>query len=325
MSPGAIALLILPIIVPVLIGWLLAVSGLVDRSAAKPLTTIFMYVCVPALIVKLLANEELDQLFEWRVGVAISLSYLLLWALVFAIQRFALRRDAATSAFAALTGSVMNAVVLGLPVLLTLFGHRAVTPVLIAVAAYLVVITPLTLTVAGSPSGESSSGPFRTVARGLMQAARNPMVIATVVGLVISASGVTLPPIVLKILETLGNAAATIALVAIGLTIVIREIRLGGVETVWMTLIVLVVAPALVAGVALGLQLSHVGAAIIVILFAMPPAQSVYGLCAQYDTYDRKAAAILALSTIGLVVMLPLLIAVLDHVWPKAFSHLHAS
>lgn len=319
MSLEALVQILVPIVVPMVVGWLIVRAGLVKQADSVILTRLFIYVLAPALIIDLLAGEDLSELLEWRIGVAITLCYVLVWALVMLMHRVVLGRDTQASALSAILVSSVNRTILGLPILVALFQHRAVGPIAVSFVSYMVFIVPLTLMVAGMASSEGKG--LSTIGAGLLKAMLNPLVIATIVGVGLVALGVKLPGVVDQTLMSFGRAGAVVALIGMGMRISLRDLRLTDAEMLWMSGLVLVVAPVIALLMALLLGLSHVSAAMLIVLFAMPPAQSAHAMCTHEGRY-AKATSIVAFSTIALVIVVPAWIFLIHHLWPNAFTHL---
>jgi predicted permease len=68
---------------------------------SKALTSAFLYIFLPALIVGHLATQNLAELFDLSFICATAAMLLLVYTVTFFVNRFVLRRSAATSALAA--------------------------------------------------------------------------------------------------------------------------------------------------------------------------------------------------------------------------------
>lgn len=66
MTIGDVTAIVLPLIVPIALGWAAVRTGLLGAEAAHPLTTIFMWICAPALLIVVLSGEDLSDLLDIR-------------------------------------------------------------------------------------------------------------------------------------------------------------------------------------------------------------------------------------------------------------------
>lgn len=314
MSLGDVLTLVMPLIVPVAVGWLLVRSGLAEPADAGPLLTVFLWVCAPAILIVTLAGEDLADLLEGRLLLGTVVGFAVVYVVVFLVSRR--RRDVAESAFAALAASAFNAVALGLPVMIALFGTPGTVPAVVATVVFLALLIPATLALAsgGDEGGGAAFG------RALMATVKNPIVIATIIGLVLAALDVTLSVVVDQSLTTLGNATVVTALVSLGMSVDFGDIRSGGAEMLLISGVRMIVAPAFALALALTLGSDDVRAAAFVILFAQPTAKTVFALAEQTGVYEKQAAGVVALTTISTAVLLPVWILICDHIWPSAFT-----
>lgn len=315
--PEAIELVV-PLVIPIVVGWLLVRGHVLKPEAAGPLATVFLYVCAPALIVALLAGEDLEDLIRIDFTIALVAVIAIAYAGTAILFRLGLRRPTADAAFAALNAAGFNSVAIGLPVLLALIGHRSAVPVFISVVIFLVVLIPLTLTVVSYERG--ASDPASAFRGALLSTAKNPIVIATVVGIVLAAIPGQLPDVADQSLTVLGQATIVTALVSLGIALDLRQLRGLGSDVLTVSAIRLVVCPALAIGAAFALSLGSVWAATLIVLAGLPTAKTVFVLSEKSDVYRAETTGIVALTTIAGIVVLPVLIWISEQLFPGAFT-----
>jgi malonate transporter len=313
-SVGDVLVLVIPLILPVVIGWALVRTGLAEPSYAGPLTTVFLWVCAPAILIVTLAGEDLDDLLERRLLLGTVIGFVVVYAVVYAASRR--RHPTGESAFAAFAASAFNAVALGLPVMIALFGTAGTVPAVVATIVFLALLVPTTLALAGS----AEQGGAAAFVTGLAATVKNPIVLATIIGLVLAALDVTLPVVIDQSLTTLGDATVVTALVALGMSVDFADIRSGGSEMLMISGVRMIVAPAFALALALLFGVDDVRSAAFVVLFAQPTAKTVFALAEQTGVYERRAAGVVALTTISSALLLPAWILICDRVWPDAFT-----
>ncbi|MEM8621434.1 MAG: AEC family transporter [Actinomycetota bacterium] len=320
MSTGDVIVVITPLIIPVIIGYVVVWLKLAAASDAHVLSTLFFYVAAPALIIVTLAREDIGDLFEYRLVVGFLAVGAIVQSGVYMVYRQVLGRDQAVAAFASFAASKFNALSLGLPAMIGLLGSRAIIPVVVATIVTLSVQVPVTVTLVDLGKAGASTKLRDTLRTAARSTATNPIVIATAVGVVIAAMDVTLPVIVSSSLSTLGGAAVLLALVALGMTLDLGDLRSGGGEVLALSAVKCFVAPAVALMVALMLETSDFFAAAMVILFCQPTAKVVFAMAEQEQTFVKPVAGVVALTTVAAIVVLPLWVAISDNVWPDAFS-----
>ena len=104
-------------------------------------------------------------------------------------------------------------------------------------------------------------------------------------------------------------------LVATGMSISLAEIKQDFGEVLWISIVRVVISPALAIVAAVSLGLSPVFAIALVLCFGLATAQLVVPLCEKAEAY-RTAAAVVAATTVAMVVTLPILIWICSRIWP---------
>jgi malonate transporter len=137
--------LTLPVLVSVFVGWLAVRVKLLSTSDARPLTSAYLYVFLPALIVEHLASQNLSTLFNMRFILATLSLILGIYGTVLFVHKVLLRRPLASSALAAFASSKFNAVIIGLPLLLIAIRRQAIIATVINLIIGYFTILPLTL------------------------------------------------------------------------------------------------------------------------------------------------------------------------------------
>jgi len=214
--------MVLPVLVPVLVGWLAVRFRLLATDDARALTSAFLYIFLPALIIGHLVRQNLAALFDLRFIAATVTLMLGLYIFILLLHRLLMRRSLASSVMAAFGASKFNAVVVGLPLLLIAIGPQAIDAVIINMLIGYFTILPLTLfqleVAKGRESGKSA-GHAAILGRALRHTILDPLILATLAGLAIAAARVGLPEWLDQTLLTLGNAAVPVPLVAVGMAI----------------------------------------------------------------------------------------------------------
>jgi hypothetical protein len=311
--------LVLPVLVPVLAGWLVVRVKLMGAQDSKALTSAFLYIFLPALIIGHLATQDLAALFNVRFILATAALMCGIYAAALFVNKFVLRRPTATSALSAFACSKFNAVVVGLPLLLVAIGHRAVIATVINMIIGYFTILPVTLFLLeierAEESGNSTSY-TAVAASALRHVAMDPLVIATVTGLLIAGLRIGLPRWLSESLSVMGSAALPVPLVAVGMTIGASTMNDSIREAVWVTLVRVVASPVLAIVVAKLFGLPPLYSIALVISFSLPTAKMAFALAEKHGTYEGQMAAIVTMTTISLIVVFPVFIWVCEHLWP---------
>ena len=168
---------------------------------------------------------------------------------------------------------------------------------------------PIALTVLDVTSRGSVS--LRSI---LTQPVRNPMIIASLLGILVDVTGVPVPDAVFQPFELLGGAAVPLVLMAFGMSLVgSRPLRAGHGRAEIVTAVVVksAVMPviAYLAARLLGIEGHALFAA--VALAALPTAQNVYNFAARYDRGVAVARDVVLLTTVFAIPVLLVIAALL--------------
>jgi malonate transporter and related proteins len=292
-------------------GWLLGRYRLLGEGAERVLARTVFAVATPSLLMVTIARADL-QLLASRTALAIALSTLVVAGLALAVARGLWRLPAGEATVVTLASSYVNAGNLGLPLAVYLLGDAtAVVPTLLF---QLLVLAPVAFTVLDSRrpvADEAASGLAAVPTRSggvLGRTLRNPIIIGTLVGLVLSGLPWDVPDVLLEPFRLVGAAAAPLALLTFGMSRTFPRTGTGrrtSRELVLAVSLRSVVHPLLAAaaGVALGLAGAELLA--VVTMAALPTAQNVLVYALQYGRGQAVARdAGLVTTLLSLPVML---------------------
>ncbi|PYY53180.1 AEC family transporter [Curtobacterium sp. MCSS17_011] len=284
------------------VGYIMRRSGFVGDEARPLFSRTALYVTNPALLFTVLAKADLHEVFSGPVVVAAG-STAVVAGLFILLSRIFFRRDIATTTVGAMASGYVNANNIGIPVAVYVLGSATyVAPVILL---QLVVITPVVLIVLDAATSERRN--FLAIAS---RPFRNPITVASLVGVLIAATEVPLPDAVLAPLSLLGGAAVPLVLMAFGMSLHgSRPLRRGSdrVSTLVATGIKAIVMPIVafcLAHFVLGLA-DHVVFASVV-MAALPTAQNVFLYAGRYDRGTTIARDTVLLSSVASV---PVIIA----------------
>jgi len=204
------------IAVVVTIGFLVGRLGILGPHALDVLTKAAFFVFSPALLFIVLGRADSAQLFSNLLPVS-TFAVVVTLGVYLLIARLWLKRKVGQLTVGGLAASYVNSNNIGLPLAAYVLGDPALAaPVLLL---QLLVMSPLALTILDvTTSGHVS---FRRI---LAQPIKNPLIIASALGLVVSAFNLDLPIIVVEPLDLLGQAAVPTLLFALGLSLASQRV-----------------------------------------------------------------------------------------------------
>ncbi|WP_244470625.1 AEC family transporter [Microvirga massiliensis] len=257
-----------------------------------------IYVSLPCLFYRLIADKPLDQLTNWPFVLATTACTFIAFVLSFGAGMWYTRWDVPQSVMQGVAGSYSNIGYMGPPLILSALGPAASAPVaLIFVFDNLLLfsLVPLLMAVAGVERHSLSA----TVRGIVWKVVTHPFNIATVAGLAAAALQLRLPQALDRMVDWLSNAAAPCALFLLGVTVALRPMaRIPG-EVPALVVIKLVLHPILV-WVALS-AIGDFGATwtyAAVVMAALPPALNIFVIATQYNVGVERASACVLIGTV---------------------------
>ncbi|MGL6072329.1 AEC family transporter [Craterilacuibacter sp.] len=277
--------IILPVLIIVLAGWLYGRSRQADMRAVNQLN---MDVCVPLLVFSALSARGFDLISQWKLVPATLLVVLLSGLLAWPFARIA-GVERRTLLPAVMFNNCGN---MGLPLALLAFGQQGFN----AFVVLFIVSNLLHFTLGAFIFSR------QTRFAGLL---RNPIVIATALGLAINLSGLALPAPILAGLKMLGDATIPLMLFALGVRMLgVKGINLKAGLGCALLCPLTGLAAAYIAIALLGLDGQQ---AMLLILFgALPPAVLNFLMAEHYRQQPEHMAAMVLLGNLASVVFVPL-------------------
>lgn len=302
-----IVLSLAPIFLLILLGLGLKRRTLVADAFWAPAEKLTYFVTFPALLVANLAKADLAALAWGPVAISIALPTALAGGLVLASRRV-LGTDGPglSSVF---QGAIRPNTYVGLAGAAALYGADGVTLTAICIAAVVPLVNVLSVTALSLLNRTADTRPSAgSVLRGILT---NPLILACVLGIALSVSGIGLPPVIGPFLEILGRAALPIGLLAVGAGLTFDGLRAAGRPVVAASAAKLLVLPAIAAGLSLLFGLDATALGTVVLYAGLPCSASSYVLARQMGGDAPMMAKIISLQTLVAMATLPLLLPVL--------------
>jgi len=286
--------------VVIAVGYVAARLRLGGPDAGTALNRIGFFVASPALLFTVIARADVGELFQAPLLVQ-AVAAVTVAGVFVVVNALWLRRPAAEATIGAVSSGYVNANNIGLPVAVYVLGDpAAVVPVILL---QLLVLAPVTLLVLDAQTSGRVSVRFV-----LSQPVRNPIILGSLAGAVVSLTGRTVPAPVLAPLEILGGAAVPMILLAFGMSLHGSrpfQQRGGRPAVAVASALKAVVMPALafvLARYVVGLDDAQVATA--VTLAALPVAQNVYNYAARFRTGEMLARDTILVTTLASPVVL---------------------
>ncbi len=290
--------IVAPVFGLILLGFAASRLRMLDAAAVIGLVVFVFHFAIPAMLFRNLARAELPADIEWSFLLSYYGGTFVVYALGMGVGRYSFRRPLAIQATCGMAAGFSNTVLLGIPLLLTVFGSEA------ALAIFMLVLlhspTLMTLTMVLIRLGRGREVSVGAQLRGVLaEVIRNPIILALVAGLTANLAELVLPGPVETVVRMLAAAAVPCALFAMGASLAAYRLAGDVLSTFPLVALKLVVHPLLVWVLAVPvLGLEGVWVPVAVLMATMPTGINVYLVATRYEAGTTVAARTVFLSTV---------------------------
>ncbi|WP_206238857.1 AEC family transporter [Novosphingobium terrae] len=295
--------IVLPIFALIFAGWGARRTGVLGPHATGELNRFVVWLALPALLFDIVAKAHWHDIWQPGFVAVCGLGMGVVFALALAL-RWRKGRPLADATIDGLNAAYANTGFIGFPLLLAVFGPSAMAPTLISAILTVCVLFAVALVLI-EVGLQAEAHPLHMARKVALSLARNPLLVAPVLGGVPLAFGLAMPGPVDAFLKLLGGAASPCALVALGLFL--AEKREGGSAETGATtvLVVLKLLAQPVATWALATYVFHLPRPLVemaTLLAALPTGTGPFMVA---EFYSREAAitarAVLVSTVLSLV------------------------
>ena len=276
--------------------------------AVKDLSNLVFMVLTPALLFRTMSTVHIEKLEFGAVGI-----YFVAAALVF-IATLALQGLNTLAAARALAYTFGNTLMIGVPLIGLAFGDAGLVTLFTLISVHaLVLLTGATVVFEVAAARERAHTPGQPkplMLSTVLQAAKNgilhPVPLPIIVGLLFAQTGLTVPAVIDKPLQLLGQALGPLALLLVGVTLAFSKIGSNLRPALRVAVVKCLVFPLVLA--VLGLLLGFAGPAlgVLVVTASLPIGANVFLFAQRYDVAEAEVTASIAVSTVMALVTLPL-------------------
>jgi malonate transporter and related proteins len=302
--------IIVPIFFVLLLGYAAGRARAFDSDQVAGINELAFDFAVPAsLFVGMVSTPRAQLLQQGPLFLALLLSFVGLYGVVFILGRLLFRHRMADAALQAIMVSYAAGPFFGSALLSGVYGASSAIGIGLLALILNFIVVPTTLVLLGISQAPAHAGTPSSlgslITPALVNAIKTPLVWAPLLAITLVLSGVSMPHLLDATLALIGQSASGVALFVVGLTIAARTISLN-LEVGVNTFLKMVAQPALflLLAVALGIKqpYGHEG----FLLTALPSGPIGVLLSTRYKTYESEASSTLALTTLSLLLTLPI-------------------
>ncbi len=291
----------------IVVGYLVGRLGILGDGARFTLSRLVFFVLSPCLLFVVLADADVSTLFSQSLVVS-AIAAVATFVLYAVVAVGVWRRPVPEAVVGIASSGWVNANNIGIPVAVYVIGDPAFAAPVIMLQ--LIVFTPVALTILDlSTSGQTSVG------RVLSQPLRSPIIVGSILGVVVSVSGIEVPDAAMEPFRVVGAAAVPIVLLSFGMSLHGQKPLAPDTfrrDVLLASAVKLAVMPTIAWVLAYGVfALQPLQVFATVVLASLPTAQNVFNYAQRYERGEVIARDTVLITTIGAVPLLLVVAALL--------------
>jgi len=285
-----------PIFSIIAIGYLFRRRGVIREAAVPALNKVAYYLGLTTLVFTSIVKYDLKEIFNIGIVKTIYVTFAIFIVIIF-LGVYFLKINNRTKGAMAVSSFRCNMAFIGIPIIVSAFGDMAAAKTAIIIAFMTpvnVIFAIIFFKVLGEDENKKNYGRF------LLDFIKDPILIASILGILVSYFRVMIPNSVMNLLNILAGLAVPLALLTIGASFRFSHIRKNLKLLVPATVLKLIVEPFIAFFIGRYLfKLGVLDISIIVILFAMPLAVAAYIMGKEYGSDFDFLSSSLIISTVS--------------------------
>lgn len=290
-----------PIFLLIGLGYLAAMSGLLNREQVRGIGTFVITFAMPALLIKTLGTSPIQQTLVPGYLLAYAFGSLAAFTLAFGVSRWVRGDNLSGSAINAMGMSVSNSGFVGYPLVAAAIGSPAVLGMAMGMLVENLLMIPLALVLAEAGKQQDGGG-LKVLSMTFGRLLKNPVIIGIIIGLCVSLLGIEIPPLLFKPIDMLAGVSAPLALFVIGAGLYGMQARGVWVDAAWISGGKLILHPLAVLGAFMLVPGVDPVMKAVGVLFACSPMMSIFPILGQrFGLEDRCSATLLVATVLSFV------------------------
>lgn len=293
-------------------GYVSGLTGYLKPEIGESVAEFAVSVALPLLLFRTMLGADFSGASPWGLWGVYFSAVIVTWTAGHFLVTRGMARDARAGVVGGVTSAFSNLVLLGVPFMLGVFGQAGFEVLSVLVTVHLPTMMAASILLfewAGRGIGEPKplSALFKTFLRRLVT---NPLIIGIVAGLLFRQTGLPLPALATRLVDSLANVAGPVALFAMGLGL--RRFGIGGNVKGGLMLagLKLVLMPALVLAFAWIADLPPLTAMVAVAAASLPAGVNSYLIATQFGTGQALASNAMTIGTAAAAVTTALWLSV---------------
>jgi predicted permease len=300
----------------VALGYLAGLSGYLKPASGEGISEFAVNVAMPLLLFQTMVKADFHGVAPWSLWGAYFAGVAVTWAAGHWVTTRIFGRDAQAGVVGGVSSAFSNVVLLGVPLILGVFGPSGFEVLSLLVSVHLPVMLMASIVLFEMfGRGDEPVHPLRVLTNFFGRLLTNPLIIGILAGLGWRMVGAPTPGLVQRLVDALAGTAGTVALFAMGLGL--RRFGISGNirPALALSTLKLFLMPALVLLLVRLLGLPPLTAKVAVVAAALPSGINSYLIAVQFNTGQALASNQLTIATASAVLTTSFWLTVVVHVF----------
>lgn len=291
---------VVPLFAVIFAGYFAGRLRMLSEDAVRGLNRFVFTFAMPPMLFRLMATTDVTSLGQGRFLLGYFWAELMVFLLGAVLGGLLFRQRFAEMVMQGFGSSFSNGVLIALPLLIGLHGEAGAVPALMLFTLDVLAFSSITtlLEIARAREGRGAGSALVAARTSGLAILRNPIIMATLLGILWGIAGLPLPSLVSKTFGFLGQAGPPAALFALGATLAYRRVRGSVGSASAMVTLKLAVHPALVfLALTLLVPVDPFWVHSAVVFAACPVGANVYVFAQHYGVQVTTTSAAILVST----------------------------
>lgn len=284
------------------LGYGSAAFKLIKESTGDGLADFVFTIAIPLLLFRTIAHSEFDEGLPLGLWATYFSAVIGSWMVGHFLTRLFFGRDVRSGVVAGMTGSYSNLVLIGIPLMTGIYGDKGLAVISQIVSIHLPLMmaaTILAFDYAMRRDGLLSKpvGFAKLAGSFLRQLLSNPLIIGILAGLLMRATGLSLPRVADRVIISLGTVGGPLALFSMGVSLFSYGIRGQVPHSLALVGAKSFLMPAFALGMAILIGLPGATAKVVVVAASLPAGVNTWLIASRLSTGERLASTSMTIGT----------------------------
>jgi len=286
----------MPVVLCMILGIVSRRAGLLDLATATKVIDYVFQILLPTLLFYNIYNVDFAAEFSPRL-VLFAFFALLGLITVLCLIFFPLMKDKAKAAALIHISFRSNYTIFGLMLVQNMYGQQGQRIAAMLLPVVLIVFNIATVILLSSCKVQVTGSMTKTIRDVCVNLLKNPLIIASVVGTIISVSPLTMPFFIYSAFRSVAQITAPLSLIILGALLDIESLRSNVKTVIAASSMRLIFVPLVMLSIAVWAGFRGAELAALFALFASPVASAAAVMAIKFDAYPILTTQTLAMTT----------------------------